>query len=192
MFMQYEQPSWWSPLIIKSFALFLRNIIGKCMSVKILWETCAVDNSSVGSSLMFLSLNFSKDFPNGHWAFSSLLSAFVKPTSDTNDLYSIYDEIRWIVIINSRDDMIPEEFRVSVVGLSATSSGISANARQVHSKCPLHTNSSIAHPRMNELKGMIKESQKLVTASNWCVKAQGDQGKQPFKLVHSTRSPSNK
>ena len=64
------------------------------MSVKILWETCEVNNFSVGSSLRFLSLNFLKHFPNGHWAFSSLLSAFVKPISDTNDLYSIYDEIR--------------------------------------------------------------------------------------------------
>ena len=86
-----------SPLIIKSFVLFVQNIIIKCISVKILWETFGVDSSSVGSPLMFLFLNF------------------------------------------------------STIG-----------------------------------------SQKLVIAFNWCVKAQGGQEEQLFKLVHSTKSASNK
>ena len=89
------------------------------MSFKILWETRGGDNSHVGSPWVILFLNFSKHVCNGQRAFSSLFSAVFKPTSDINDLYSIYDEIACIITIIIGDDisLIPDEFRMSVVGL---------------------------------------------------------------------------
>ena len=58
----------------------------------------------MGSPLVLLFLNFSKHVRNGERAFPSLFSAVFKPTSDINDLYSIYDEVAGIIIIITRDE----------------------------------------------------------------------------------------
>ena len=44
---------------------------------------------------------------------------FFQPTFNINDLYSIYDEIGYFIIINTghKISLIPEEFSVSVVDL---------------------------------------------------------------------------
>ena len=100
MFMQYAQPNWWSLLIIKLFVLFVRNIIIKCMSVKIVWETCGFDNSSVGSPLMLLFLNFSKHFLSGDW----VSHRYFPPLSSLHLIQTIFiiftrklDELLWLI-----------------------------------------------------------------------------------------------
>ena len=119
MFMQYEKTTWRNPSIITSSFPLVRNIVIKCVSIKILWETYGVDNSRLGFPLVLLSLSFSKHICKGQRTFSSPSSALFKPTTDLNDLYSIYDEIACIITTITGDDisLIPEEFRISVVGL---------------------------------------------------------------------------
>lgn len=64
------------------------------MSVKILWETPWSQQLLSGVPFNASVSQFLETFSQRRMGFSSLFSAFVKPTSDTNGLYYIYDEIR--------------------------------------------------------------------------------------------------